>query len=68
MAGADALNGDAQPQPPHLELGELKHAMRRGEGDAVVGADRPKQAAFVKQALKGGKGEFFAIGSRTIWL
>ena len=36
--------------------------MRRGEGNAIVGADGPRQAAFVKQALKGGKGEFFAIG------
>lgn len=36
--------------------------MRRGEGNPVVGADRSGQAAFVEQALKGGKGEIFAIG------
>src|SRR4029434_10055384 len=36
--------------------------MRRGERDTVVGADGQGQTAFVKQALKGGKGEFFAIG------
>jgi hypothetical protein len=36
--------------------------MRRGEGNTVVGADGARQAAFVEQAFKGGKGEFFAIG------
>lgn len=36
--------------------------MRRGEGNAVVGADGAGQAAFVEQALKGRKGEFFAVG------
>lgn len=41
------------------ELRELKQPLRRGEGDPVVGADGLGQAAFVEQALKGRKGEFF---------
>src|SRR5579871_6194754 len=40
---------------------ELKQAMRRGEGNTVVGADGPWQAAFLEQALKGRKREFFAV-------
>jgi hypothetical protein len=36
--------------------------MRRGEGNTVVGADSPGQTAFVEQALKGRKREFFPIG------
>ena len=36
--------------------------MRRGERNTVVGADGPRQATFVEQALKGGKGKFFPIG------
>jgi len=44
------------------KLGELKQTMRRGEGNTVVGADGARQAAFVEQALKGRKGEIFAIG------
>lgn len=35
--------------------------MRRGEGNPVVGADGARQAAFVEQALKGRKGQFFAV-------
>jgi hypothetical protein len=63
MAGLDALDLDAEPQPPDRELGELKQSMRRGEWNSVVGADRARQAAFLEQALKGGKGEIFPVGS-----
>src|SRR6266446_8997029 len=62
MAGPDPLNGDSYPQPPYRKLRELKQAMRRGKGNAVVGADGTGQAAFVEQALKGGKGELFSVG------
>ena len=36
--------------------------MRRSEGNTVVGADGAGQAAFMEQALKGRKREFFPIG------
>jgi hypothetical protein len=36
MTGLDALDRDAQSQPPHRKPGELKQSMRRSEGDAIV--------------------------------
>src|SRR5215469_12639603 len=40
--------------------------MRRGEGNPVVAADGARQSAFLEQALKGGKGEIFAIGFQCL--
>ncbi len=39
MAGLDALDADAEPEPPDGELGEAEKRIGTGEGDAVVGAD-----------------------------
>ena len=33
MAGLDALDADAEPQPPDRELGEVEQAVGTGEGD-----------------------------------
>ena len=60
MAGLDALDGDAEPQPPDGELGEVEQAVRTGERDAVVGPDRQRQAAFAEELLEGGDGEVLA--------
>lgn len=40
--------------------------MRRSEGNAVVGTDDARQAAFVGQALKSGEREFFPIGFQRL--
>ena len=60
LAGLDALDGDAEAQPPDRELGEVEQGIGAGEGDAVVGADGQRQAALAEQALEGGNGEVFA--------
>jgi hypothetical protein len=39
VAGLDALDLDAEPQPLDGKLGEVEEGIRTGEGDAVVGAD-----------------------------
>ena len=57
MARLDALDGDAEAQPPDRELGEIEQGVGTGEGHAVVGADGQRQAALAKQPLEGGKGE-----------
>ncbi len=54
MAALDALDGDAEAQPPDREVGEVEQGVGAGERDAVVGADGAGQAAFAEQALEGG--------------
>jgi hypothetical protein len=48
VARLDALDGDAEPEPPDGELGEVEETVRAGEGDTVIGPDRLRQAAFLK--------------------
>jgi hypothetical protein len=62
LAGFDALDRDAEPEPPDGELGEIEQSIRTGEGDAVIGSDGRWQAALGKQLLEGGKCEVFAGG------
>src|SRR5215217_7306773 len=38
MPRLDALDRDAEAQPPDRELGEIEQGIRAGEGNAVVGA------------------------------
>src|ERR1051325_7121099 len=62
VAWVNAVDADAQAQPPDGELGEMKQATAGGEGHAVVGADGAGQAAFLKEALKGSEGGLFGVG------
>jgi hypothetical protein len=39
VAGLDALDLNAEPEPPNGELGEIEEGVRTGEGNAVIGAD-----------------------------
>src|SRR3954470_15835568 len=61
MAGLDALDADAQPQPPDGKLGEVEEAVGGSEGDAIVGANGPWQATLLEEALKGSKRRHFGI-------
>jgi hypothetical protein len=62
VARLDALDGDAQAQPPDGELGEIEQGIGAGEGHAVVGADGARQAALAEELLEGCDGEVFAGG------
>ncbi|MNU00819.1 hypothetical protein D3C72_2440460 [compost metagenome] len=58
MARFYALDGDAEPEPPDGKLRQIVEAVRAGEGDAVVAADRARQATLGKQpaeSLEDGK-------------
>src|SRR6185437_2883409 len=44
VAGLDALDLDAEAEPPDRELGEIEQGVGTGEWDAVVGADGLGQA------------------------
>src|ERR1700751_1647629 len=60
VARPDALDGDAEAEPPHREFGEIEEAVRTGERHAIVGPDRLGQAALLEELLEGGDGEVFA--------
>src|SRR6201984_1148306 len=60
VARLDALDGDAEAEPPHREFGEIEEAVRTGERHAIVGPDRLGQAALLEELLEGGDGEVFA--------
>src|ERR1700732_560897 len=62
MARLEALDGNAEPQPPNGESAQVEETIGRGEGHAVVGTNGLGQAAFPKQALKGSKGALFLDG------
>ena len=62
MAGPNAFDRDAEAQPPDGEAGELKQAVRRSEGNAVIRANRQGQAAFPEQAFESGKRQVFPRG------
>src|SRR5688500_14029414 len=54
MARSDALDGDAETEPPDGKLRQIEEGVRAGEGNAVVGADGGGQAALPEEALEGG--------------
>src|SRR5215813_14900174 len=60
VARLDALDGDAEPQPPHREFGEIKEAVWTGERHAIVRPDRLGQAALLEELLEGGDGKVLA--------
>src|ERR1700675_2664685 len=59
MARLDALDGNAEAQPPNGESAQIEEAIGRSEGHAVVGTNGLRQAPFLKQALKSGEGSLF---------
>src|SRR5205814_4262207 len=60
VTGPDALDGDAQTQPPDRQFGEVEQRVRAGERHAVVGANGRRQAALEEQLLESGDGGVFA--------
>jgi hypothetical protein len=57
MAGLDALDLDAQPQPPDGELGEAEEAIGTGERNALSerrAAGRPRSRNSLSKAVIAG--------------
>ena len=48
----DALDGDAQAQPPDRQFRQIVETVGRGKGQAVVAPDGGGKAALGKQALE----------------
>src|ERR1700731_5331402 len=60
VARLDALDGDAEADPPHRGLGKIKGAVRTGERHAIVGPDRLGQATLLEELLEGSDGKVLA--------
>jgi len=60
VARLDALDGDAEPQPPHRKFGEIKEAVRTSERHAIVGPDRLGQATLLEELLEGSDSKVLA--------
>src|ERR1700731_1722485 len=57
VARLDALDGDAEAEPPHREFGEIEETVRTGERHAIVGPDRLGQATPLEELLEGSDGK-----------
>jgi hypothetical protein len=55
MAGLDALNANAQPQPPHRELAQIEQRLRRSKRNAIIAADVGGQTTLLKKPFKPSK-------------
>lgn len=56
LARLDALDVDAEPEPPDRQPRQVEQSVRTREGSAVVGSDRPGQAELLEDALEHGEG------------
>jgi hypothetical protein len=52
MARLDALNANAQPEPPDREFAQIEQGVRGSERHTVIAADVGGQAALLKQPFK----------------
>ncbi len=62
VAGLDALDGDAEAEPPDGQLGQVEQGIRTGERHPVIGADGAWQATLGEETLEGGDGGLLARG------
>ena len=58
----DALDVDAETEPPDGELGEIEEGVWASEGYSIVGSYCLGETALAEQALEGSNGEVFAGG------
>jgi hypothetical protein len=57
LARLDALDPNAEPQPPHRQFAQPVERMPRRKGHPVVGANRPGEPEVLERPLERGKGE-----------
>lgn len=57
-SGFDALDIDAQAQPPYRQFREAEQSLCTGKGRAVIGANGSWQAELLENAFKNSKREF----------
>ena len=62
MARLNALDANAEPEPPNRELAQIEQGVSGSEGNTVIAADVRRQAALLKKPLKHGKSVIFFGG------
>ena len=65
VSGFDALDVDAEAEPPYGEFREVVEAVGAGEGQTVIGPDGIGQTAFFKQLQKAVKAVASFVESRA---
>ena len=63
MARLDALDANAQPEPPDRELAQVEQGVGGSEWNAIIAANVGRQAALLKKPFKHGKSVVF-FGAR----
>src|SRR5690606_24800808 len=66
VARLDALDRDAEPEPPHREPGQSEQGIAGGNGRTVVGADCRGQAELLEGAFEDGEGEVGTGGGQAL--
>jgi hypothetical protein len=62
MPRLDALDLDAETQPPHRQFAQAVERVRGREGHTVVGPDRVRQPKFLERPREHREGEFLLRG------
>ncbi len=69
IPGLNAIDLDAEPEPPDGKRAQAIEGVGRGEGHPVVGADRLGQAEFLEGAFEDGEGELLlgSLPGSSLW-
>ena len=66
MKSSNLADVDAEAEPPDGQLGEIEESIGAGEGDAVVGSDRRRQALDQAMAMQDGMDGAFGRDAKVL--
>src|ERR1700730_6908340 len=66
MARLDALNADAEPEPPDRQLAQVEQGMGGSERDTIIAAHVGRQTALLKKPFKHCKSVVFFSGTERL--
>lgn len=64
VPGFDALDANAEAEPPDRELAQVEQCPGAGEGHAVIGTDGAGQAEVLERTFEDGKGVLLLRGGQ----
>src|SRR5688572_11733028 len=65
VTGLDALDRDAEAEPPDRHLGQVEQGIRAGKGNAIVGTNGLRHAPLLEELLEGRDSEILAGGVQS---